>query len=317
MDRLHSLRVFAQVIDEGSFAGAARELNLSPAIVTRLVADLEKHLGARLINRTTRRLVLTDTGELYLERVRQILADIDEADALVSAATSEPSGHLRVRAPPSLATHQLAKHLPEFRALYPRISLELTAAGEAESETVDDRFDVTLLLLRNDPMEGDFVARRLAQSEVVTCAAPSYLARHGRPVHPTDLYEHEALMQSRTREVVFYRSVSREGAQEGESIRMSPKRPALSTFHMDTILSAAIAGMGIAGLPSFMLEEALCSGTLERVLPGWHVGMRTLYVAIPTRKYLPARTRALVDFLLRKFGGTAHDPWLMAADQKP
>src|SRR5512147_1522923 len=125
MDRLHSMRTFARVIDAGSFAGAARELNLSPAVVTRLVADLEEHLGARLINRTTRRLALTDIGELYLERVRQILTEVEEAEALASAATSEPRGHLRVLAPPAFAVHQIAKHLPQFRKLYPRVTLEL------------------------------------------------------------------------------------------------------------------------------------------------------------------------------------------------
>src|SRR5512147_2855490 len=135
MDRLHSMRTFARVIDAGSFAGAARELNLSPAVVTRLVADLEEHLGARLINRTTRRLALTDIGELYLERVRQILTEIDEAEALASAASSEPRGHVRVLTTPAFATHQIAKLLPRFRAAYPRVSIELTAQGPVE--TVD------------------------------------------------------------------------------------------------------------------------------------------------------------------------------------
>ena len=170
MDRLHSMRVFARVIEEGSFAGAARELDLSPAIVTRLVADLESHLGARLINRTTRRLVLTETGELYLERVRQILAEIDEADALASASTSEPSGHLRVLCPPSFAVHQLAQLLSEFRVQHPRITLEITAIGIGE--TLDENHDISLLTLRNDPPAGEFVVRLLALCEVVVFSSP-------------------------------------------------------------------------------------------------------------------------------------------------
>ena len=115
MDQLKAMRVFARVIDEGSFAKAARAMDLAPAVVTRLVAELEEHLGARLINRTTRRLALTDIGESYLERTRGILADLDEAEALASASTAEPRGHLRVLVPPGFAVHQLAKHLPRFR----------------------------------------------------------------------------------------------------------------------------------------------------------------------------------------------------------
>ena len=127
MDRLHSMRVFARVIDEGSFAAAARELNLSPAVVTRLVADLEEHLGARLINRTTRRLSLTDTGELYLERVRHVLTEVEEAEALATGRRAEPRGHLRVLCPPAFAVHQLAKHLPDFAALSARHARALGA----------------------------------------------------------------------------------------------------------------------------------------------------------------------------------------------
>ena len=137
------MRVFSRVIEAGSFAGAARELGLSPAVVTRLVADLEEHLGARLINRTTRRLALTDTGELYLERVRQILTEVEEADALASAVTNDPRGHLRVLAPPAFAVHQLAKLLPRFHELYPKVTIELSSPGPVE--TIDENFDVSII----------------------------------------------------------------------------------------------------------------------------------------------------------------------------
>ena len=308
MDRLHSMRVFARVIEEGSFAGAARELDLSPAIVTRLVADLESHLGARLINRTTRRLVLTDTGELYLERLRQILAEIEEADALASASTSEPSGHVRVLSPPAFAVHQLPQLLSEFRAQYPRITLEITAAGIGE--TVDENHDISLLTLRNEPPAGEFVARRLALFEVVVCASPHYLARKGSPAHPNELAQHDALLSPRMRDITFYRRTSQKGGVEGETVRLSPRRPGLGSTHSDTLRAAALAGMGIVGLPSFVAAEALRDGSLVRVLPGWYVATPTLYAAMPTRKYLPARTRALLDFLLLKLGGEAKDPWL-------
>jgi len=311
MDRLHSMRVFSRVIEEGSFAGAARQLNLSAAVVTRLVADLEEHLGARLINRTTRRLALTDTGELYLERVRQILTEVEEAEALASAATSEPRGHLRVLAPPAFAVHQIAKHLPHFRKLYPRVTLELAAPGPVE--TVDENFDVSIIQVGRQPLDGDFVARLLARSEVITCAAPEYLDRMGRPVHPNQLAQHEAMLPSFTREITFHRGSWGDDEPTGESVTLAPARPALSTIHSDTMYAAALAGMGISGLPSYVVEDALLEHALERVLPEWRVLTLRLYAAMPTRKYVPARTRAFIDFLVQSFGGAEHDPWLQAA----
>ena len=188
MDRLSSMRVFSRVIEEGSFAGAARELNLSPAVVTRLVADLEEHLGVRLINRTTRRLSLTDTGEAYLERVRHVLTEVEEAEALASASSAEPRGQLRVLCPPAFAVHQLAKHLKVFRARYPRVSLELSVPGPVE--TVDENFDVTILTegrrpagrrLRRPP-PGALGGHHLRRAGIPRPARPAEAsARPGRP----------------------------------------------------------------------------------------------------------------------------------------
>ena len=311
MDRLHSMRVFARVIDEGSFAAAARQMNLSAAVVTRLVADLEDHLGARLINRTTRRLALTDTGELYLERVRQILTEVEEAEAQANAATSDPRGHLRVLAPPAFAVHQLAKHLPRFRQQYPLVTLELSVPGVVE--TVDENHDVTIITSTRQVLDGDFIARRLAGSEVVMCAAPSYLDQRGRPQHPRDLQEHEAMIPTYTREAVFKRYQALAGKDQENEVRIVPHRPALSTIHIDTMYAGALAGLGIAPLPSYVIEDALLENALERVLPEWYLLTSSIYAAMPTRKYVPARTRAFIDFLVATFGGEDRDPWLAAA----
>jgi DNA-binding transcriptional LysR family regulator len=310
MDRLHSMRVFSRVIEQGSFARAARELNLSPAVVTRLVADLEEHLGARLINRTTRRLSLTDTGELYLERVRHILTEVEEAEALATAATSDPRGHLRVLCPPAFAVHQIAKHLPKFHVQYPRVTLELSVPGVVE--TVDENFDVTILTEGRRPLDGSFVARRLARSEVIACASPEYLDQRGRPQHPRDLATHDSMVPSFLREVVWHRGLEGEESPS-ESFTLVPSRSALSTVHTDTMYAAALAGLGITGLPSFVAEDALLENALERVLPQWHLLTTTLYAAMPSRKHVPARTRAFVDFLVKTFGGEDRDPWLIAA----
>ena len=311
MDRLHSMRVFARVVEQGSFASAARELNLSPAVVTRLVADLEEHLGTRLINRTTRRLSLTDTGELYLERVRHILTEVEEAEALATAATTEPRGHLRVLCPPAFAVHQIAKHLPKFRALYPRVTLELSVPGPVE--TVDENFDVSIVVEGRRPLDGSFVARRLARSEVILCAAPEYLDKHGRPQHPKELVHYDSMVPPFLRELTLHAGAQVEDEAAGESFTIVPTRSALSTIHTDTMYAAALAGLGLTGLPSFVAEDALLENALERVLPQWHLFTTTLYAGMPTRKHVPARTRVFVDFLVKTFGGEDRDPWLLAA----
>lgn len=314
MDQLRAMRVFARVIDEGSFAKAARALDLAPAVVTRLIAELEEHLGARLINRTTRRLALTDTGEAYLDRVRQIMVEVEEAEALAGSATADPRGHLRVLMPPAFAVHQIAKHLPRFRARFPRITFEFSVPGPVES--VDENFDVTILMVGRKPLSGDFNAWRLARSEVIICAAPEYLDRRGRPQHPNDLPGHDAIMPTlpnAPRELIFHAGPWGDDEPGGESVTVMPPTSILNTNHIDTNYAVALAGMGIAGLPSFVAEDALLEHALERVLPHWHLLSVTVYAATPTRKHMPVRTRAFIDFLVATFGGEDRDPWLAAA----
>lgn len=301
------MRVFARVVDAGSLAGAARALNLSAAAVTRLVTDLEDHLGARLINRSTRRLALTETGELYLARVQCILGDIDEAEALAGAATSQARGHLRVLAPPAFAVHQLAPQLPRFRDCYPQVTLELAVSGPVE--TVDENFDISIIVVARPLPGADFVARRLARSEIVACASPQYLDRHGRPQHPRDLLAHEAMVPSFVRELTFHRPGGA-GLSGDEVVALTPPVPVLSTAHIDMMYASARAGLGIAGLPTFVAAQALHEGALERVLPDWHLVDAHIHAAMPTRKHVPARTRAFLEFLVQAFGGEDRDPWL-------
>lgn len=313
MDLIRAMRVFTRVADEGSFAGAARALDLAPAVVTRLVAELEEHLGARLMNRTTRRLALTDVGEAYLTRVRQVLADVDEAEAIASDATAEPRGNLRVLSPPSIAVHQLAKHLPRFHERYPQVTVELHTPGIVE--TMDESFDLTLILARQSP-DGEFIARRLARTEVVLCAAPDYLDKHGRPDHPQGLAAFDTMLPTHSelqRGITFTTGVVGDDEPPGDMVTVVPRRPVLSTNHVDTMYAAALHGLGVSGLPSFVIEDALLEHALERVLPAWRLMSLSIWAAMPSRKHLPARTRAFMDFLIEVFGGEDRDPWLAAA----
>lgn len=307
------MKVFAKVVDEGAFAKAARALDMAPPVVTRMVAELEAHLGARLLNRSTRSLALTEVGEQYLDKVRQILLEVEESEALASESTKVPRGHLRVLCPPAIAVHQLAKHLPRFQAAYPQVTVELESPVSVE--TVSDAHDVTLFASREAP-DGDFVARRLARTEVVVCASPEYLNRRGRPDHPSELNGHEAIIPPLNLLARGLNFVS--GGRPGEPgfetyTLVSRRHPALATTNIDTMYAAALAGLGIAGLPSYVIEDALLEHALERVLPHWRMFHVTLWVGMPSRRHLPVRTRVFIDFLLEIFGGEDRDPWLAAA----
>ncbi len=311
MDQLRAMRVFARVVDDGGFAKAARSLDMAPPVVTRLVAELEQHLGARLLTRTTRRLSLTEVGERYLDKVRAILAEVDEAAAIAADATLLPRGHLRLLCPPAIAVHQLAKHMPRFQAQFPQVTLEIHSPGPVD--TIDESYDITIFASRELP-DGDFIARRLARSEVVVCAAPEYLDRRGRPQHPMALQGHESVVPPAVvlqRNLVFFGGHAGGPAEKVEVPMLN--RPALATTHIDTMYAAALAGLGIAGLPSYVIEDALLEHALERVLPEWRLFDVTLWAGMPSRRYLPARTRVFLDFLLQIFGGEDRDPWLQAA----
>jgi DNA-binding transcriptional LysR family regulator len=303
VDQLRALRVFAAIVDAGSLAGAARTLDLAPAVVTRSLAELEQHLGARLLQRTTRRIALTEAGQAYLDSARRVLAEIDAADAQAGTGAGQPRGVLRVVAPPAFAVHQLAKHLPRFRAAHPQLAVEIALPGAVAA--ADAQFDVSIVAVVERPLQGDFVARRLARSTFLLCAAPRYLQQRGRPADPEGLLSHEALLPAVSalkRELTLF-----DGRRRSATI--TTPSPALVTAQLEMLLAAALAGAGIAGLPSFMVEEALRDGRLERVLPSWHGLTQTLFAAMPTRRHVPARTRAFVDFLVQTFGGADRDPW--------
>jgi DNA-binding transcriptional LysR family regulator len=310
MDQLRSLRIFAQVIADGSFAGAARTLDLAPAVVTRAVAELEDRLGVRLLNRTTRSLALTEVGEAYLERTKRVLAELDEADLLAGAVNSAPSGNLRILCPPAFATHQLVPRLPVFRQRFPGIHLELLATGPVGA--ADENFDVSIVSVGQQPLQGDFVVRPLASSRLIVCAAPAYLARRGPVPEPQDLLKHDGLLPDVAavrRELTLFRETLGTAHAAPQVLRIGLRTPALSTSQLEVLYAAALAGMGIAGLPTFMVADALRDGRLQRVLPQWHGGTLQLYAAMPTRKHVPTRTRAFIDFLVETFGGNQEDPW--------
>ncbi|MDP3650346.1 MAG: LysR family transcriptional regulator [Rhodoferax sp.] len=292
MDRLMSMRVFQRVIDEGGFAAAARALDMSPAVVTRLVADLEEHLGTRLLHRSTRRLSLSEAGEMYLRRVRAILQDIDEAHDMASSHTLELAGVLRLMAQPILATHVLAPLVAGFRQLYPKIVLDIEVASLKEPPIED--YDITLLAADSN-FDGDVIARKVVSSDAILVASPAYLKRKGTPLEPAELAQHDCLRFRAT----GFRPRAWHLTQAGRpDVHVDIEvAPVLCANHIDTLLRAALDGAGISPASVELVAPYLASGELVRVLRPWISGQFTIYAALPSRKFLPRRTQVFLEYL--------------------
>jgi DNA-binding transcriptional LysR family regulator len=292
MDRLMSMRVFQKVIDAGGFAAAARALDLSPAVVTRLVADLEEHLGVRLLHRSTRRLSLSVAGEHYLVRLRAILQDIDEADQAVSAQTHELAGVLRILAPPVLATHVLAPLIAGFRKLHPRIVLDIEVAAH-KAPPVED-YDITLLPA-DDQFNGDVVARKVSTTEAILVCAPAYLLGRSQPFKPEELAGHDVLrLKTEGGQPRLWRLFN---AEQGDAPVDVAVEPGLWVNHSDTLLRATLDGAGITSVALDLVAPYLMRGELLRVLRPWIAGRLTLYAALPSRQFLPERSRVFLEYL--------------------
>ena len=295
MDRLLSMRVFLQVIDEGGFAAAARAMDMSPASVTRLVTDLEQHLGARLIQRTTRKISLTEAGQSYLLRTRQILNDVVEAEASTRQQTDELAGLLRIHTQPVMAVHILAPLVAEFRRRYPKVVLDITVDSPLVPPIED--FDLTILGA-GGLYDANVVARPVIVSEGLLCASPQYLQSAGTPQQPEDLQNHALLRLShagvRQREWVLI------NPNEGDREVTVELKPVLTVNHSDTLLRATLDGTGISAQPLDLVANYLRDGQLRRLLAPWITGRFTLYAALPSRKYVPARARAFMEFLIEQ-----------------
>ena len=289
------MRVFQAVVDEGGFAAAARKLDLAPAVVTRLVTDLEQHLGVRLLQRTTRRLSLTDAGEAYLARLRPILGDIEEAQGVAQSHTREMAGTLRILARPVAATHMIAPVVAGFRRLHPGVTFDLTVDDSAHPPVQD--YDLAILN-GAEPVDADVVVRTIILSQAVFCASPEYLRRKGTPKSLDDLQQHEFLglrlagMKMRPLMLI-------DPSHKDRTVELS--LPAVMVAnHTDTLLRATLEGAGISSQPVDLLAPLLKTGQLRRVLAPWITNRLSMVAALPSRKFMPARTRAFLDYLVQE-----------------
>jgi DNA-binding transcriptional LysR family regulator len=310
MDQIKALRTFARIADLGSFAGAARAMELAPSVVTRLMAELEQHLGARLLTRTTRSVTLTQIGQRYLERACRILREVDEAATAVQDEQCQPRGRVNLIAPAAFAAQQLVPRFARLHAQHPDIALDISTA--AAVQTPSEACDISIVV-RPGQLDGDFIAHPLASSQMLLCAAPEYLRRHGHPWRPDDLAQHALLfaVQDRLpRSWVMTTASSVGDVSAGTTAALNPGRVALSSHDAEVSRAGALAGMGIAAIPSFAVHDDLRLQRLERVLGHWRLFDMKVHACLPSRKQIPAAVRAVLNFLRAEFPASATDPWL-------
>jgi DNA-binding transcriptional LysR family regulator len=293
MDRFAAMRAFARVVELGSFVRAAERMEMSTSSLSRLVADLEAHLHARLLNRTTRRLSLTETGQAFYERCVQLLADLDEAEALASRAAAQAHGTIKLTCPHSLAAHPIAAAIASFVERHPAVRFDVTVADRV-FDLVEEGFDLAIRVgaVRSDLL----VARKLGATELIPCAAPIYIRRFGMPQTPADLTRHRVITYaySPTPRVWHLRNA----AGEIEEVRVQGP---LHGNSGDLAIGAALAGVGIAFEPEYMVAAALASGRLVRVLPELRGPTLDMWAVYPSRRHLSAKVRLFVAHLVDAF----------------
>jgi len=293
MDRLAAMQAFARVVESGSFVRAAERSKISTSSLSRLVADLETHLHARLLNRTTRKLSLTETGQAFYERCVQLLADLDEAESLASRASAQAHGTIKLTCPYNLAAPTLAPAIASFVARHPAVQFDVTVSDRA-IDLVEEGFD---LAIRIGNVGSDLlVARKLGATELVPCAAPSYLAARGVPETPADLVQHSVMTYAYSPAPRLW--LLRDANGKVHEVRV---QGALHGNSGELALGAAIAGLGIAAEPAFMAAAALADGRLVRVLPEFRGPPLDIWAVYPSRRHLSAKVRLFVAHLAEVF----------------
>ena len=294
MDNLAGLRVFTRVVESESFSAAGRDLGLAPSSVSRRIGELEQALGVRLFHRSTRKLSLTEAGETYYERSREILRALEEAALAVSERRAEPSGVLRLTAPTSLAPRHIAPAIAAFQARYPLVTLVMSVTDRT-ADILGEGFDLAIRAGRLE--DSSLVARKLGEARRLACASPAYLERAGRPTHPEELRDHACLTFRRHAGSNLWRFL-----KDGETHEVRASGPFVAD-DSETLVSAACSGLGIVLGPEWLVGPALGTGALFKVLPDYAAEPATtpLYAVTPPGPHLAPKIRAFVDFLAARF----------------
>ncbi|MBL8359076.1 MAG: LysR family transcriptional regulator [Rubrivivax sp.] len=299
MDRLHAMQVFVRVAQHLGFAAAARELHLSAASVTKAVSALEAGVGTRLLDRTTRRVALTEAGRIYLDRCIEALQALDDADASLAEFSRQPAGTLRLTAPLDFR-ESLMPVVADVMAAHPALTVDLRLSNRVV-DLVEEGVDLAVRAAH--VLDGRYVARPIARTRLAVFGAPAYLRTHGRPAHPDDLAAHRFLVFTEPRPLLEL--PLRRGADE----RRVHFAPTMLCNDGDAIRIALRRGLGLAVAPSFLVAPDLADGTVEPLLPGWTLPTFGVYAVYPHRRFVSPKVRVLLDALAARFGDGTADPW--------
>jgi len=296
MDTFEGMRLLTEVVEGGNFSAAARALGMAPSSVARAIGALEDELGVRLLQRTTRKLSLTEAGRLYHERSKRILAEVDDARLSVTQLEAEPRGMLRLSVPVTFGRLHIAPALPEFLAGYPAVRIDLSLT-DAFIDLVEEGVDLAIRI--GELQDSSLIARRLARNARVICGSPGYFARTGMPTAPEDLGQHNCLAYKRQSNRALWRLRDREQTYEVEV------KGSLWANNADALQIAALAGLGLAILPTWMVGEDVRQGALRVAFADYQVSPGALdtsiYAVFPYSRHLSPKVRALVDFLVERF----------------
>lgn len=294
MDLFTDMKAFVTVVDAGSFAGAAERLDLSRTMVSKYVMELENHLGTRLMNRTTRRLSLTEAGTAYYERCVQILNDVAEAEHAATQLTARPTGVLKMTAPVSFGILHLPHYLTEYGRRYPEVKIDISL-NDRKVDLIEEGFDLAIRI--GALAESGLIARRLAVHRGAVCGSPAYFEKHGIPQTPADLVAHNCLSYTYTGDEWRF-----DGPDGPQAIKV---RGTLRANNGDLLRMAALEGIGIIAQPRFIVGGDLEAGRLMEILPEYSLGELGIYAVYPSRRHLSAKVRTFVDFLAAEMAPAA------------
>ncbi|MCB1645784.1 MAG: LysR family transcriptional regulator [Pseudomonadales bacterium] len=292
MDRLTAMKMFVRVVETGSFSAVARELNSTQPTISKNIAELESWLGAKLLNRSTRSLRLTETGTDYYERCVAILQDVEEAEHVVGQLQTQPKGQVRVSAVVAFGSQHIVPRLDRFYASYPDIRVDLRL-NDRVVDLVEEGVDVAFRM--GTLADSSLIARKICSSPVIASAAPAYLKQYGIPSHPRELKDHNYIVHSDTKgrqEAVFQ--------DDGEAFHVRVDGN-LSTNSSEAMRAALRAGLGISVMPHWLVGDLLESGELVEILEDFKPSPLEIYAVYPPGRHLPSRVRCLIDFFTQEF----------------
>lgn len=297
MDRFENARVLVTVVEAGGFTRAAERLGMSRAAASKHIQQLEDRLGARLLNRTTRRVSVTESGRVFYEQCRRILSALEDAERSAGELHNEPRGELRVIAPTNFGLTEIGTAIADLVVAYPRLRINLTL-NDRVADPIEAGFDIAISVGAPRGASSSLIARKLNTSRRILCASPTYLAQRGTPRQPEDLAQHACLTYSYLDEPDEWHLIGADGE------RVVKVHGPIVTSHRQVLRTAAVRGLGIAYGPTIFFREDLDAKCLVHVLPQFHLPEVTIYAVYPASRQLSAKVQAFNDFMARHFAAT-------------